>query len=117
MGFCIAVLGIGSLAACNNGAVQAGQVSPTVTHSTITLPSPYPSGDITISGAVQAGAEPSCLIVTDSGRQYLLLSANPIQAQDGDVVKATGHIVSGIMTHCMQGIPFEVTRVSVLSHG
>lgn len=130
-----------SLAACANGLNQAGQAGdnsglvpsssasspativptspaslPPITHGPITLPSPEPSGgQITISGTVQVGAEPSCLTVTDSGREYLLLTTKPNQIQDGDVVKVTGQIMSGIMTHCMQGIPFQVSTVNILS--
>lgn len=88
---------------------------PPITHGPITLPTASAStGNVTISGTVQAGAEPMCLTVTDGGKQYLLLT-KPNVIYEGDVVKATGHVVSGTMTHCMRGIPFEVTRINVLS--
>ena len=70
--------------------------------------------DITITGTVTAGAEPSCLLVSAQRVEYLLLTNNPAVVA-GESVRATGHVARDIRTHCQQGIPFEVTQVKITS--
>jgi hypothetical protein len=72
------------------------------------------SDDMTVTGTVTAGAEPSCLLVSYQKVEYLLLTDNPAIVA-GESVRATGHVAQGIRTHCQQGIPFEVTQVKVTS--
>jgi hypothetical protein len=105
---------------------------PTGTPSTSTTPPPptavrpKPSGgaptgstgstgdDVTVTGTVTVGAEPSCLLVSYQKVEYLLLTDNPAIVA-GESVRATGHVVEGVRTHCQQGIPFQVTQVKVTS--
>ena len=66
---------------------------------------------VTVSGTVIQGAEPSCLILK-SDRGPLELLSNKADAHPGDHVVATGHVVR-VMSHCMQGQPFEVDSLTV----
>ena len=66
---------------------------------------------LTLVGTVTQGAEPSCLILQTSQGQYELLSANPVP-REGDRVKVVGHVVKA-MSHCMQGQPFLVERLTI----
>ncbi len=71
-------------------------------------------GDITIAGTVHAGAEPSCLLLTSDKVEYLLVVANTSGITAGSSVRVTGHIQHGVMSHCMQGLPFKVTSIQPL---
>jgi hypothetical protein len=79
-------------------------------------PSPDPTGPPsppsvqTLTGNVDAGVEPGCLILKDSGRTYLLLGGDPAVVKAGARVKVTGKLASGVMSHCMQGLPFQVSE-------
>ena len=83
-------------------------------------PSVSPSGPVTppavgvtvtISGTVVEGAEPSCLILRTDRGQFELLSKTQ-GVRQGDQVTATGHVAQ-VMTHCMQGKPFQVDSLTV----
>jgi hypothetical protein len=66
----------------------------------------------TLVGTVTQGAEPSCLILqTAQGGQFELIAAQPVP-HDGDRVKVVGHVVKA-MSHCMQGQPFLVERLTI----
>ena len=79
-------------------------------------PSPEPTGPPsppsvqTLTGNVDAGVEPGCLILKDGGRTYLLLGGDPAVVKAGARVKVTGKLASGVMSHCMQGLPFQVSE-------
>ena len=60
------------------------------------------------------GAEPSCLILTSNKITYLLLTDDP-RLRANETVRVTGHVQRGIFTHCQQGLPFVVTRMTVTS--
>ncbi|SMD18441.1 hypothetical protein [Lentzea albidocapillata] len=65
---------------------------------------------ITLTGVVQSGVEPSCLVLkADDGRQFLLLGGNPDVLQTGAEVMVEGTPALEKPTTCMQGIPLRVT--------
>jgi hypothetical protein len=93
---------------------------PTATTTPPAMPGTVPpstdsNGDITIAGTVHVGAEPGCLLLTSDKIEYLLESDNLAGISDGRDVTVTGHIEHGVMSHCMQGMPFKVTKL-VSSH-
>ncbi|WP_213003294.1 hypothetical protein [Winogradskya consettensis] len=70
------------------------------------------AGDITISGTIDAGVEPGCILLD----KHLLIIKDDAQksiATAGATVTVTGHTVKGMMTTCMQGTPFLVTSIQV----
>lgn len=68
----------------------------------------------TITGQVEAGVERGCLILRDSTGLYQLLGGDPTVVYAGADVSLTGHVVTGVMSYCMQGKPFQITRASRL---
>jgi hypothetical protein len=122
----IALVAVGPLGACASsgsgasaGGAGAGSTSPAGVIPT-TAPSPTPSVTlsppavgvtVTVSGTVAQGAEPSCLILTTNRGQFELLSGTA-GVHAGDHVVATGHVAK-VMTHCMQGQPFQVDRLTI----
>jgi hypothetical protein len=66
-------------------------------------------GDLTLTGQVEQGVEPGCLIMRSGGKTYELTSVNHSVVYAGAVVVVTGHIVTGMMSHCQQGPIFQVT--------
>ena len=66
--------------------------------------------DQTITGQVEAGVERGCLILTDSTGTYQLLGGDPTIVYAGASVSLTGHVVTGVMSYCMQGKPFQITQ-------
>jgi hypothetical protein len=93
--------------------------SPVGTPSASPLPSglrlpgptkPPPSGEQTLTGQVEAGVERGCLILHDSTGLYQLLGGDPTVVYAGATVSVTGHVVTGVMSYCMQGRPFQITE-------
>jgi hypothetical protein len=74
-----------------------------------------PAGDVVLTGAVHAGAEPSCLLLTFDKLEYLLVTPQATDLAAGDSVTVVGHVVPGIVTHCMQGMPFQVDKIVSIS--
>jgi hypothetical protein len=72
--------------------------------------SPEPTGDITVSGQVEAGVEPSCLILRTGDKTYQLMGGDKNIVKAGSNVVVRGHVVRGVMSYCMQGQPFQVTE-------
>jgi hypothetical protein len=70
-----------------------------------------PPGDVVLSGAVHAGAEPVCMLLTSDKIEYLLITPQLSDLAAGDTVTVIGHVVHGIVTHCMQGLPFQVDKI------
>lgn len=117
--------GVSAPAAAPSSSAIAEPTGRPPTSTTPTAVRPAPGGgapattgstpdDVTITGTVTAGAEPSCLLVSAQKVEYLLLTNNPAVVA-GESVRATGHVARDIRTHCQQGIPFEVTQVKITS--
>jgi len=70
-----------------------------------------PKGDVVLSGSVHAGAEPTCLLLDSDKIEYLLLMSGVTTMRAGQTVVVVGHPAHGIMTHCMQGMPFQVDKI------
>ncbi len=98
------------------GGTPAPQPSPT---STVLPPDSHtpppasgaPKGDVVLSGSVHAGAEPTCLLLDSDKIEYLLLTPDVTAMRAGQSVVVVGHPAQGIMTHCMQGMPFQVDKI------
>ncbi len=92
-------------------AQPSGSLEPPFTFSP---PVPGKSGQAqpeqTISGQVEAGVERGCLVLRDSTGIYQLLGGDPTIVYAGANVSLTGHVVTGVMSYCMQGKPFQITQ-------
>ncbi|WP_158853419.1 copper chaperone PCu(A)C [Saccharothrix deserti] len=63
---------------------------------------------LTLSGRVQAGVEPGCLVLSTDRGQFLLLGADPEVVRAGAEVVVEGVARPDQMTTCQQGTPFTV---------
>ncbi len=97
-----------------DGAAPGGPASDPAgrpTTSTAAPPSSTPSpAPTSLTGTVVQGAEPSCLILRTSRGDFELLTGRQVSA--GDRVVVTGHVAQ-VMSHCMQGTPFQVSTLTV----
>ncbi|GGO02977.1 hypothetical protein [Micromonospora parathelypteridis] len=62
-------------------------------------------GATTLSGTVQGGVEPNCVLLDG----YLLLGGPRDVLKPGTRVEVTGRVEPGMMTTCQQGTPFVVS--------
>ncbi len=80
-------------------------------------PAPGPSGSSTkLTGRLEEGVEPNCLVLRGAGRDHSLYFADPQvkkQAKIGDTVTVVGQARPAQMTTCQQGIPFLVEAMAV----
>jgi hypothetical protein len=143
--WCIVALGLLGLGACAQpaGSVNAGAGSPSgaPVAAPSSAPAPSPSGlrfpppiaskppilkspvaplpssgaQMSITGTIYAGAEPTCLLLRQGSGEYLLLANSSTKLRAGEHAVVTGHVIHGVMTHCQQGQPFVVTNVDPLS--
>ena len=69
-----------------------------------------PAGEQTISGTINAGVEPGCLLLDD---HLLIFKDKALQALAvaGASVTVTGSPQDGMMSTCMQGTPFAVSTI------
>jgi hypothetical protein len=99
------------------GAPSAPGGAPTSARSSTQPSAGRPSaGAETLTGTVEAGVEPGCLLLKGSGKDHLLLFGEQslkAQAKPGSSVTVTGTAKPGQLTTCQQGIPFIVTSVRV----
>ncbi|GAA2653368.1 hypothetical protein [Paractinoplanes durhamensis] len=112
------------LAGCANNTDQAGATEPSSASAapTSAAPTTEPSsakptaaGAETISGTVEAGVEPNCLLLQDTKGSHLLVfddAAMRADAAVGKKVTLTGRSEPTMMSTCQQGIPFIVTSVT-----
>ena len=78
------------------------------------LPPSCAPGPITLTGVVQSGVEPACVVLNaDDGRQFLLLGGDAEVLRAGAEVKVEGTAALEKPTTCMQGIPLRVTSAEV----
>jgi hypothetical protein len=130
------LLAVGVLAGCANGANRTaspgGSMTPSTSPSSASSPSspssePSPSLSSalslppakppatgvqqTLTGQVEDGVERGCLILRDAGGTgtYQLVGADTKVVYVGARVSVTGHVVTGMMSYCMQGKMFQVT--------
>ena len=75
---------------------------------------PDPGVSMVLTGQVEPGVEPRCLILHDGGKTYQLIGGDPAVVKAGARVRVTGHFAAGVMGYCMQGEPFQVTGAQAL---
>jgi hypothetical protein len=69
-----------------------------------------------LTGTLEAGVEPNCVLLRAAGRPHLLIFGNPqlqAQAKIGDKVTVVGRPRPTQMTTCQQGVPFVVETLVV----
>jgi hypothetical protein len=100
--------GSGSSAASGGASSPVAPASPVPSGSA--LPSSPAGAAMVLTGQVERGVEPGCLILRDSGQTYELTGGDPAIVKPGARVRITGHVMDNVMSHCMQGKPFEVVE-------
>ncbi len=70
-------------------------------------------GKAVLTGTVEAGVEPGCVVLTDPGGAVLanLIGLDTSTTPPGSRVVVTGQFQQDLMTTCQQGKPFQVTSV------
>ncbi len=104
----VAVTTIGILAGCGAATGSNSPGSGGVAESPSAAPSAS-AGELTLSGQVEQGVEPGCLILHAGGKNYELMTDDHTVVHVGAQVVVTGHIATGMMSHCQQGQIFQVT--------
>jgi hypothetical protein len=122
-GVLAALIAVLFVAGCAGDTTAPGGPSVPGGTPTSAQPSTEPSagrpsaGAETLTGTVQAGVEPGCLLLKgSSGKDHLLLfdeQSLKTQAKVGSSVTVTGTAKPGQLTTCQQGIPFIVTSLRV----
>ena len=72
-----------------------------------------PGVEETLTGTVEDGVEPKCLIMRTGGKSYQLMGGDPNIVKAGNNVEVRGHVVTGMMSYCMQGQPFQITQAKL----
>jgi ABC-type oligopeptide transport system substrate-binding subunit len=113
------------LAACaeeDSGQGAASGGSPTTVAPTTSAPTPTTSEvprdqiKVLVTGTVQEGVEPGCLILdTGKGQRYVLLSQDKSKLKPGAKVEVVGVRAPGQISYCQQGQPLEVLTVRAAS--
>ncbi|HET9517544.1 MAG TPA: hypothetical protein VFO77_07465 [Actinoplanes sp.] len=72
-----------------------------------------PAAGQRLTGQVEAGVEPGCLVLTGARGTHLLIVPAKLKRvlEAGDTVTITGRAEPGMVTTCQQGTPFVVTAV------
>ncbi len=115
VGTLCAALALGGCARNGSGTgAEPGEsmsTSPSAGRSTPSrgFPGATPTGDLTLTGQVEAGVEVGCLILKQGGMTYLLVGGDPAVVKAGAQVRVTGWVNPKVVSHCMQGTPFQVT--------
>jgi hypothetical protein len=65
---------------------------------------------MTLSGQVEAGVEPNCLVLHSGGQVYNLIGGDRNVVKAGNNVVVRGHVAQNVMSYCMQGQPFQITE-------
>lgn len=81
--------------------------SPTIPVPPSTEPLPKPAAT-TLTGPVEGGVEPGCVLLTSGGATWLLLGMREVPTS-GTTVTVTGTPAPDLRTTCQQGTPFLVT--------
>ena len=75
---------------------------------------PPPSGEITVTGTVEAGVERGCVILRAGATVYQLVGQDPAIVA-GAKVTVRGRPDPGLVTTCQQGTPLHVIEVTSAS--
>jgi hypothetical protein len=113
---------LGACAEQDSGQGAASGGSPTTVAPTTSAPTPTTSEmprdqiKVLVTGTVQQGVEPGCLILdTGKGQRYVLLSQDTSKLKPGAKVEVVGVRATGQISYCQQGQPLEVLTVKAAS--
>jgi hypothetical protein len=71
-----------------------------------------PAGEATVTGTVQEGVEPGCLLLeADGGTRYLLVGGQRAELTPGSRVAVTGRVDRDLLSTCQQGEPLVVASI------
>ena len=72
---------------------------------------PSPSGEVTVTGIVEAGVEHGCVVLRAGTTLYQLVGQDP-SIVAGAKVTVRGRPDPGLITTCQQGTPLHVIEVT-----
>jgi hypothetical protein len=111
--------GVPTSGAPTTGAPTSG--APTTGAPTSTGPDrsvPPSNGSVALTGTVQEGTRPQCVLLVADGTSYLLLG-RPLEQGSrlrvGQRVSVLGTVRRDLRTSCQQGVPLSVRAVGVLT--
>jgi hypothetical protein len=113
----LAVVCAGALASCAGSSNNTGAPAPSgppepgasPSGAPFSIPPPSAGALMTLRGQVEQGVEPGCLVLRSGGKTYELMADKFPVVKAGAQVEVTGRVVTGMMSHCMQGPIFQVT--------
>lgn len=112
----VAVVAVAGCAAPSERGVGVTASSPVPRNGLSLSPSGKPTGpaaERAITGVVEAGVESNCLVLTaEDGVRYLLLDGDPAVVRVGAELTLVGRPTPGVVTTCMQGLPFAITQAN-----
>lgn len=104
-----------TLTACAGpvGSTGTGSSTGPIETPSVSAPVTKAGPKVTLTGTLSEGVEAGCtLLRAEDGKEYLLVGAAVREAaKKGGALTVTGQVQEGLVTTCMQGIPFLVDRV------
>ncbi|QSB16086.1 hypothetical protein JQS43_07205 [Natronosporangium hydrolyticum] len=71
-----------------------------------------PTGEVTVSGTLVEGVEPSCILLqTEDGHLFLLFGDPVAELRAESPVTIRGEAQPSMASTCQQGVPFEVAEI------
>lgn len=72
---------------------------------------PATPGEVLVTGEVQAGVEPGCVLLKAPGKEYLLVGGDHSGLPLGGRITVRGRAEPGLMSTCQQGTPLRVLEI------
>jgi hypothetical protein len=66
------------------------------------------TGEVTVTGGVEAGVEPGCRLLRTTDRLYLLIGGDRTRMSAGSRLTVRGQVEPDLMSTCQQGTPLRV---------
>ena len=85
--------------------------SPSGNSPSANSPNGNATGELTVTGQVEAGVEAGCFIMKAGDATYLLVGGDRSMVQAGRRITVRGRLNPGLMTTCQQGTPLQISEV------
>jgi hypothetical protein len=108
--------GVGSSGSSSSAAPGDSATPPSSAPSSDAAGTPSPGTSTKLTGTLEEGVEPNCVVLKGTGRDHVLIFLDQQvrkQAKFGDTVTVVGQARPTQMTTCQQGIPFIVSAMAV----
>lgn len=104
----------GGSAASGDAAASSGAArprNPGATGEAAVPPLSAGPGEIVVTGDVEDGVEPGCVVLRASGGTYVLVGGDRQRLAEGGRMTVRGRAETGMMTTCQQGTPLRVVEI------